>query len=48
LRQLGISIINLQARELAYVFVKNFKITHEKQQNTIKFSLKAEDFQIDN
>ena len=44
----GISLITAQARELAYIFFKNFQATYEKQLIDKKISLALDDFQIDN
>ena len=41
-------MINSQARELIYVFIKNLKVVYEKQFSNKTIELKLEDFQIDN
>jgi hypothetical protein len=41
-------VINSQARELIYVFIKNLKVVYEKQFSNKTIELKLEDFQIDN
>mmetsp|Transcript_11922 Transcript_11922/g.18390 ORF Transcript_11922/g.18390 Transcript_11922/m.18390 type:complete len:87 (+) Transcript_11922:676-936(+) len=47
-KNLGVSIISSQARELAYILIRGLKITHDKQQSNLKVKLNLDDLQIDN
>ena len=48
IRRLGLSLINSQAREIAYIFIKNFKLSHQLWLKNKKISIKAKSLQIDN
>ncbi len=48
LANFGISIVSSQAREIAYILMKDLNFCNKTTKNIKKFSLKIGDIQIDN